>query len=178
MSDIDKRANDVLQKAIACGFSLVTAESCTGGRLAQAFAKGEGASQNFHGGIVSYTKPMKHAALGVSDKLLAERTAVSEPVAAAMAEGALKGSPADIAVSITGVAGPEPDEDGNPVGLVFCGLAQRGEATRTQKLQSGGARPEDVLADAMTLALDLVEEACRTAKKATSVTRRTSGRRR
>jgi PncC family amidohydrolase len=161
MSAIDKRANEVLQQAIACGFSLVTAESCTGGLLAQAFAKSEGASQNFHGGVVTYTKPMKRVALGVSEKLLKEQTAVCAPVAAAMAEGALAHSPADIAVSITGVAGPEPDEDDNPVGLVFCGLAQKGRETKVRKLESPGKTPEAVLTDAMSLALDLVEQACR-----------------
>lgn len=165
MTDIDKRADTVLQQAIACGFSVVTAESCSGGRLAQAFAKAEGASENFHGGVVTYTKAMKHAALGVPEKLLAEQTAVAAPVAAAMAEGALARSPADIAVSITGVAGPNPDEDGNPVGLVFCGIAQRGEKTRTAKLESRGRTPEVVLPEAMSLALDLVEQACRTGKR-------------
>lgn len=161
MNAIEKRAADVLKLAIDCGFSIVTAESCTAGLLANAFSKAEGASQDFHGGFVTYTKAMKHTTLGISEALLREQTAVSAEVAAAMAEGALARSPADVAVSITGVAGPEPDEDGNPVGLVFCAIAQRGRPTKHRKLESESAKPEQVLADAMALALDLVEQACR-----------------
>jgi nicotinamide-nucleotide amidase len=160
MNSIEKRAAAVLQKAIASGLSLVTAESCTAGALAKAFAQAEGASKYFHGGIVAYTKPMKIKTLGVSPELLEEKSAVCAEVAVAMAEGALARSPADIAVSITGVAGPEPDEDGNPVGLVYCAVAQRRGLTQHRRLDSGSDIPGKVLDEAMELALRLVEEAC------------------
>jgi nicotinamide-nucleotide amidase len=157
---LDRRAQEVLERAISCELSLVTAESCTAGALAQAFATGEGASQWFHGGIVTYTKQMKTRALGVPTSLLIEKTAVSAEVALAMVAGALACSPADIAVSITGVAGPEPDEDGNPVGLIHCAAALRAGGTRHECLQSRAATVEGILEDAMRLALFLVENLC------------------
>jgi nicotinamide-nucleotide amidase len=158
--ELSELAEKVLRQAIACGWSVVTAESCTAGALAHHLSKGEGASKHFHGGIVTYTKDMKTEALGVSQKLLKEKTAVCAEVAAAMAEGALKRSPADIAVSVTGVAGPQPDEDGNPVGLIYCAVAQRGGPVRTAHLHSNSKESSRILEDAMGLALDLLDEAC------------------
>lgn len=79
-----------------------------------------------HGGFVTYTKANKTHLLGVRTSLLQDKGAVCPHVAAAMAEGALARSAADVAVSITGVAGPDPDEDGNPVGRVCIGLARAG----------------------------------------------------
>jgi nicotinamide-nucleotide amidase len=154
-------AEDVLEQAIACGWTVITAESCTAGALAHHLSKGEGASQHFHGGIVAYTKDMKTAALGVPATLLRKKTAVAAEVAAAMAKGALRRSPADVAVSVTGVAGPEPDEDGNPVGLIYCGVATRNGAVRTALLRSKQKGKSRILEDAMRLALGLLEEACR-----------------
>jgi nicotinamide-nucleotide amidase len=154
-------AEDVLEQAIACGWTVITAESCTAGALAHHLSKGEGASQHFHGGIVAYTKDMKTAGLGVPAALLNEKTAVCAEVAAAMAKGALARSPADVAVSITGVAGPEPDEDGNPVGLIYCAVARRGGAVQTADLHSKKKGPSRVLEDAMGLALNLLDQACR-----------------
>jgi nicotinamide-nucleotide amidase len=103
---------------------------------------------------------MKTRALDVPAALLAERTAVSAEVAVAMAEGALRLSPAGAAVSITGVVGPEPDEDGNPVGLVFCAVALRDQPTRVRNLRSDGTSPEIILKDAMRHALLLLQETC------------------
>jgi nicotinamide-nucleotide amidase len=158
-------ADDVLKQAIACGWSVVTAESCTAGALAHHLSKGEGASKHFHGGIVTYTKAMKTEALGVPAKLLKEKTAVCAEVAAAMAEGALQRSPANVAVSVTGVAGPQPDEDGNPVGLIYCAVACRGGPVRTAHLHSKSEESSRILEDAMQLALRLLEETCRGDKK-------------
>jgi nicotinamide-nucleotide amidase len=162
---VGRLAEDVLERAIACGWTVVTAESCTAGALAHHLSKGEGASQHFHGGIVTYTKDMKTAALGVPATMLKKKTAVAAEVAAAMAEGALKHSPADVAVSVTGVAGPEPDEDGNPVGLIYCGVATRGGRTRTARLRSKQKGKRRILEDAMRLALRLLEQACRAKAK-------------
>jgi PncC family amidohydrolase len=107
------------------GLTIVTAESCTAGAIATALSTAPGAADYFLGGFVTYTKKMKNKILRVPLKLLKNKGAVCREVAEAMAAGALKLADADIAVSVTGVAGPEPDEDGNPVGLVFCGAAMR-----------------------------------------------------
>lgn len=82
-----------------------------------------GVSSVFRGGVVSYATEVKHAVLGVDQGLLDRYGAVSEPTARAMAEGARRVLGCDLAISTTGVAGPDPDERGNPVGLVFIGLA-------------------------------------------------------
>jgi nicotinamide-nucleotide amidase len=103
---------------------IVTAESCTSGLLATALSETPGAAEFLHGGFVTYTKENKTAALGVPADLLRTRGAVCPEVAVAMAEGALARSPADVAVAITGVAGPSKDEDGNPVGLVCLAVAR------------------------------------------------------
>jgi len=103
--------------------TLGTAESCTGGLVAKRMTDLAGVSSVFRGGVVSYATEVKHTVLGVDQDLLDQYGAVSEPVARAMAEGARKVLGCDLAISTTGVAGPDPDERGNPVGLVFIGLA-------------------------------------------------------
>ncbi len=105
------------------GKTLVTAESCTGGGIGAALTAVPGSSAVYKGGIISYTNWVKHNLLGVDQKLLDTLGAVSAPVAEAMAEGARKVLLADIAVSVTGLAGPGGDEFGNPVGLVFIGYS-------------------------------------------------------
>ncbi len=97
--------------------------------MAAVLATAPGASQVLHGGFVTYTKANKAAVLGVPERLLHEKGAVNAEVAQAMAEGALARSPASLAVAVTGVAGPEPDEDGNPVGLAYIAFARRGFPT-------------------------------------------------
>lgn len=105
------------------GKTLVTAESCTGGGIGAALTAVPGSSAVYKGGIISYTNWVKHNLLGVDQKLLDTLGAVSAPVAEAMAEGARNVLRADIAVSVTGLAGPGGDEFGNPVGLVFIGYS-------------------------------------------------------
>lgn len=105
------------------GKTLVTAESCTGGGIGAALTAVPGSSDVYKGGIISYTNWVKHNLLGVDQKLLDTLGAVSAPVAEAMAEGARKVLRADIAVSVTGLAGPGGDEFGNPIGLVFIGYS-------------------------------------------------------
>lgn len=114
-------SSDVL-KTIA-GKTLVTAESCTGGGVGAALTAIPGSSAVYKGGIISYTNWVKENMLGVSAELLEKYGAVSQPVAQAMAEGARVRLQADIAVSVTGLAGPGGDEYGNPVGTVFIGYA-------------------------------------------------------
>lgn len=104
---------------------VATAESCTGGLIAKRITDVPGASEVFECGIISYANAIKHKVLGVSEDDLNKYGAVSEPVAKQMAQGALKVSGADIAVSVTGIAGPDSDSTGKPVGLVYIGLADK-----------------------------------------------------
>ena len=103
------------------GRTLATAESCTGGGIGAALTAVPGSSAVFKGGIISYTNDIKQNLLGVPVNLLERVGAVSAPVAEAMAQGARRVLNADIAVSVTGLAGPGGDEFGNAVGTVFIG---------------------------------------------------------
>ena len=103
------------------GKTLVTAESCTGGGIGAALTAISGSSAVYKGGIISYTNEVKANVLGVSREVLERHGAVSAPVAEAMAAGARKVLYADVAVSVTGLAGPGGDEYGNPVGTVYIG---------------------------------------------------------
>ena len=107
------------------GKTLVTAESLTGGGIGAAITTVSGASAVYKGGIISYTNEVKNKLLGVPREIQDAHGAVSAPVAKAMAEGARKTLEADIAVSVTGLAGPSGDEYGNPVGTVFVGYADK-----------------------------------------------------
>ena len=111
------------------GKTLVTAESLTGGGIGVALTAVSGSSAVYKGGIVSYTNEVKHNVLGVSYDTLSEFGAVSAQTAAEMAIGARKLLGADVAVSVTGLAGPGGDEFGNPVGTVFVGYC---DAHRTE----------------------------------------------
>ena len=143
MQDVEGLAAELLRLCAAKRLKLVVAESCTGGLLASKLADAPGASAYFNGGFVTYTKEQKISALGVSRTMLREQGAVCEDVASAMAEGALSRSTADLAGAITGVAGPDPDEDDNPVGRVCIAVARRGSATRRfERLYGNRARDE------------------------------------
>ena len=109
------------------GMTLSSAESCTGGLIAKRMTDLSGASRIFKGGVVSYTNEVKAGVLGVSEALLEEYGAVSEPVARAMAEGCRRICGSDLAVSVTGVAGPDRDDRGNEVGTVYVALASAEE---------------------------------------------------
>ena len=108
------------------GLTLAAAESCTGGLIAQRFTALSGASAVFRGGVVSYATQVKETVLGVDHDLLEEQGAVAAETAAQMAEKVRTLMGADCGVSVTGVAGPDSDERGNPVGLVYVGLAWDG----------------------------------------------------
>ena len=105
------------------GKRLATAESLTGGGIGHALTGVSGASAVYAGGIISYTNEVKHRLLGVPTELLDTLGAVSQPVAQAMAQGARKALCADVAVSVTGLAGPGGDEFGHSVGTVFIGYS-------------------------------------------------------
>ena len=132
-----ERAAAVMALAERKRLSLVTAESCTGGLIAAVLSEAPGAADWLHGGFVTYTKENKTIALGVPSELIEHEGIVSEAVARAMAQGALARSPADVAVAITGVAGPKPDEDGTPVGTVHFAAARRGRAMSHVQYQFG-----------------------------------------
>jgi nicotinamide-nucleotide amidase len=151
-------AERVMRLARERRVTLATVESCTAGLLAYHLSQVEGASDTLHGGFVVYTKDNKIAAVGVPDDLLRAHTAVSAQVARAMAEGALKRCPADVAVAITGVAGPEPDEDGNPVGLVYVAAAARDGRTASERHEFGKALRQEICRSSMAAALGLVEK--------------------
>lgn len=112
---------------------LATAESCTGGMIAGTLTEVAGSSDVVDRGFVTYSNEAKQDMLGIPPALIREHGAVSEPVAVAMAEGALRNSRADIAVSVTGVAGPGGGTDTKPVGLVHIACARRGEETVHQR---------------------------------------------
>jgi nicotinamide-nucleotide amidase len=135
------------------GLTLSCAESCTGGLVAKRLTDLAGASQAFRGGVVSYTNEVKAGVLGVSQDLLEQYGAVSAPVAKAMAEGVRRLTGSDLAVATTGVAGPDPDDRGNPVGLVFTALAAP-EGTFVRERRLGGTRNR-VRITAASAALDL-----------------------
>jgi nicotinamide-nucleotide amidase len=105
--------------------TVVTAESCTAGLISAALSQADGASELLHGSFVTYTKDNKSKALGVDRTLLSEKSAVCAEVAEQMACGALDRSPATLALAVTGVLGPEPDADGNPVGLVYISVCRK-----------------------------------------------------
>lgn len=115
----------VVERLKSRNLKVATAESCTGGLIAKRITDISGSSQIFECGIVSYANEIKHKVLGVSADDLERYGAVSEPVAKQMAQGALRVSGADIAVSVTGIAGPESDSTNKPVGLIYIGLADK-----------------------------------------------------
>ena len=137
------------------GLTLATAESCTGGRVAERITALPGVSSVYRGGVVSYWTSVKADVLGVPQDILDQYGAVSEPTARAMAEGARRITGADIAVSVTGVAGPDRDERGNPVGLVYIGLAAP-EGTFCRRIEAGNRRRAQIQGLAANHALDVV----------------------
>jgi nicotinamide-nucleotide amidase len=157
-NDLKDQAQRVVKLARQRRMTLATVESCTAGSLVNLLAQAEGASEALQGGFVVYTKENKSAAVGVPRSLLGEHTAVSAAVAQAMATGGLDRSPASVVVSVTGVAGPEPDEDGNPVGLVYVAAATRDGRTRVVKNEFGMQPKEQICGASMTVALKLFEE--------------------
>lgn len=145
------RDDESLQQAlvstlIAHGRTVATAESCTGGLVGKMITDVAGSSQIFRGGWVTYSNEMKMAQLGVEQSLLNRHGAVSQPTARAMAAGALARTESDLAVGITGIAGPDGGDEAKPVGMVWVALAYRrlgsghGVDTDALRLNLGGDR--------------------------------------
>ena len=140
------------------GKTLSTAESCTGGLIGSALTAVPGASRVYKGGIISYWSEVKQNLLGVDAALLQTEGPVSEPVAKAMAEGVRRALCTDVAVSVTGLAGPDGDEFGHPVGTVFVGYAN-GTVSVVKEFHFTGDR-ESVRRKATEAALRLILENC------------------
>jgi len=138
------------------GVTLATAESCTGGLVAERITSVPGSSAVFLGGVVSYANAVKRDLLGVPQEILGRAGAVSAPCAEAMAAGARDRLMADVAVSVTGIAGPEGGTPQKPVGLVFLGLATSA-GVRSERCQFEGDR-EAVRRQASDRALSLLAE--------------------
>jgi len=134
------QAEQVLAACRAAGLKIATAESCTGGLVAGALTAIAGSYDVVERGFVTYSNAAKTELLGVPAPLIDAEGAVSEPVARLMAEGALAHSAADIAVSVTGIAGPGGGSAAKPVGLVWFGLARRDAATTTLRQVFAGDR--------------------------------------
>ncbi len=155
-ADVSGLEQVVLEGARDRGLTLGTAESCTGGLIAKRLTDVPGSACAFLGGVVSYHCEVKAGLLGVSQALLDERGAVCAQVAEQMAQGAIRALGCDLAVSATGVAGPDPDDRGNPVGLVFVGLAAPdGCWVKQLNLASPGARRDRIRTLAANHALDM-----------------------
>ena len=138
------------------GKTLATAESCTGGGIGAALTAISGSSAVYKGGIISYTNEVKQKLLDINPVLLKNLGAVSAPVAEAMALGARRALDSDIAVSVTGLAGPGGDDYGNPVGRVYIGYAD-GERVCHREFTFRGDR-EEVRRQAAEEALKLILE--------------------
>lgn len=147
-------ARAVLAAARARAWRIATAESCTGGLVSGALTDIAGSSDVFDRGFVTYSYPAKVAMLGVPQILLTQHGAVSEPVARAMAEGALAASDAELAVAITGVAGPGASE-AKPEGLVWFATATA-EDTRAERFEFGALGRARVRARSVETALALL----------------------
>lgn len=152
------RADTLLARARAHGIMIATAESCTGGLIAGAITEVPGSSDIFDRGFVTYSNAAKCAMLGVTPESLESHGAVSEAVAREMAGGALWHSDADLAVSVTGVAGPGAS-GAKPEGRVCFGLARTGLAVQTQTMEFGALGRSAVRHATVDYALDLLIQA-------------------
>lgn len=158
--DLIVAASAALDAARAADLKIATAESCTGGLIAASLTEIPGSSDVFERGFVTYSNEAKTEMLGVPAGLIAEHRAVSEPVARAMAEGALAHSSADIAVAVTGIAGPGGGSAEKPVGLVFIGAARKGVSAIAERHVFPGDRAEvrrATVMRALAVLLSLVE---------------------
>jgi nicotinamide-nucleotide amidase len=130
----------LLQRYRELGWKIATAESCTGGLIAGTLTAIAGSSDVYDRGWVTYSNEAKREQLGVSASVLEAQGAVSTEVAEAMAKGALHRSQADVAVSVTGIAGPGGGSIEKPVGLVYIGLARKDGWSQVERCQFGGDR--------------------------------------
>jgi nicotinamide-nucleotide amidase len=155
--DLDRRAERLMHRVCDKGLKVATAESCTGGMMAALLTDIEGAGHGFDRGFVTYSKEAKTELLGIEPDLLDRNEAVSEPVARAMAEGALSRSKADLAVAVTGFAGPA--GDGCEEGLVHFAVATRGGNPQHRVEHFGAIGRGPVRVKALAAMLEMLEGA-------------------
>jgi nicotinamide-nucleotide amidase len=154
---LDEQAERLMHRLCDQGLTIATAESCTGGMLAALLTDIEGAGHGFDRGFVTYTKDAKAEQLGIKPDILDRNDAVSEVVAREMAEGALRRSKADVAIGVTGFAGPA--GDGCEEGLVHFALARRGSFT-VHRVEHFGAVGRGVIrVKSLTVMLNMLEQA-------------------
>ena len=154
-----ERAAALIRAYAAQGWTIATAKSCTGGRIAALLTEVPGSSAVVERGFVTYSNQAKAEMLGVSADLIAEHGAVSDSVARAMAQGALVRSQAEVAVAVTGIAGPGGATATKPVGLVHFGLAVRDRPTLHLERRYGDLGRATVRGHAVEDALSLLERA-------------------
>ncbi|KAB7739351.1 nicotinamide-nucleotide amidohydrolase family protein [Parvibaculum sedimenti] len=152
-----QRAELLLGDCREAKLKIVTAESCTGGLIAALLTEIPGSSDVVERGFVVYSNEAKRDALGVPGDLISDFGAVSEPVARAMAEGALNNSRAHISVSVTGVAGPGGGTALKPVGLVHFGAARRGRSIIHEVQRFGDIGREEIRLKSVEIALELLQ---------------------
>ncbi len=157
--DLIARATDLIARYRAAGLMAATAELCTGGLIAGLLTEIPGSSTVLERGFVVYSNAAKQELLGVPAETLASHGAVSRETAVAMAEGALRASRAEVAVSVTGIAGPDGGSAVKPVGLVHFALARRGAPTITSEERFGDIGREAVRLASVRVGLDLLEAA-------------------
>jgi nicotinamide-nucleotide amidase len=136
-SELLDSAGALLSELRRKGLRIATAESCTGGLLCGLLTEIPGASDSVERGFVTYSNAAKSALLGLEPALIDREGAVSEAVARAMAEGALARAPVDVAIAVTGIAGPSGGTESKPVGLVYLTVAIKGQATQTRECRFG-----------------------------------------
>jgi nicotinamide-nucleotide amidase len=158
-ADLYDAAKSVLAELQRHALLMVTAESCTGGLLSGLLTEVPGASGMVERGFVTYSNAAKTDLLGVSPDLIERYGAVSEEVARAMAEGALQKTPAHVAVSVTGIAGPDGGSPEKPVGLVYVAVATKSEGTRTRECRFGDISRCDIRLASLREALKLAATA-------------------
>jgi nicotinamide-nucleotide amidase len=156
-AQLSARAQPVVDALRRAKLSVVTAESCTAGLIAAILSHGMQASDCLHGGYVVYTKAHKTAALGVDSALLDSQGSVNADVAREMVLGALRRSPANIAISVTGVLGPDPDEDGNPPGLVYFAVCRSDHAPLVVQRNYDASDPDAVRREVILEALSMLQ---------------------
>lgn len=149
-------AREVLDLCRRRKLKIATAESCTGGLVSAALTAIAGSSDVVDRGFVTYSNAAKHTVLGVSDKLLKAEGAVNQPVAEAMARGALARSDADIVAAITGIAGPTGGSRDKPVGLVHFAAASRSGALTHQEIRFGDLGRHEVRRRSVLAALSML----------------------
>jgi nicotinamide-nucleotide amidase len=159
------KANALVDRARAKALRLASAESCTGGLVAAALTDIAGASNVFDRGFVTYSNEAKRDTLGVADALLKAHGAVSAEVARAMALGAIEHSLADVAVAVTGVAGPGGGSLEKPVGLVHFACARRDGGVDHVEQRYGPLSRDEIRAASVTQALDMMMDAVDAAQR-------------